>query len=352
MKVLHISSNIAGQTRRLVKAERRLGIGSDMLSFVSGWPGVDSGGFVMVVNKKNYFGKIAGRLRVFLANLKKYDVFHFYFGDSFLYYEPLKVDNWDLPILAMLGKKIVMTFQGCDIRRRDLFLREFDLSPCTYCEDPCDSLRKASKVRKIAKYADALFVSTPDLLLVAPQAQVRPQIAPYLLPSTRTSENTSEDNSLRIFHSPSKRLKKGTEFLISACRKLQNEKYPIELVLSEGVPWNINVETMKGCDVVIDQLCGGWYGNTSVEGMTLGLPTVCYIRDEFLEKMPYGQEFPIINARTDNIYQVLKEIFQNKAMLEGHAEKGPFFVQKYHRADRIAQVTACAYGFITQSRLE
>lgn len=343
--MLHVSPNIAGQTWRLVNAERRLGIESDMLSFVERQPGVDSGGKIIPINKKSYLGKITSRLGVLLGNINKYDVFHFYFGDSFLYYEPLKIDNWDLPLLSLLGKRIVMTFQGCDIRRRDLFERELDLSPCTYCEDPCDSRRKAIRVRKIGKHADALFVSTPDLLLLVPQAQVRPQIAPDLLPVAKNSINPNEGNLIRIFHSPSKRFKKGTNFLVDACHELQKDNLPVELVLSEGVPWNENMEIMKSCHIVVDQLCGGWYGNTSVESMALGLPTVCFVRDEFLNKMPYGQEFPIINARADNIYQVLKEIAGNKAMLREHGEKGPAFVREYHGADHIARIMAHAYGF-------
>jgi len=65
-------------------------------------------------------------------------------------------------------------------------------------------------------------------------------------------------------------------------------------------------------DIVVEQLIYGWWGSTGVETMALGKPVVCYLRPAwkqfFFSVFPEYEELPIIEANTESIYSVLKEL--------------------------------------------
>ena len=65
-------------------------------------------------------------------------------------------------------------------------------------------------------------------------------------------------------------------------------------------------------DIIVDQLIYGWWGSTVVEATALGKPVVCYLRPSwkqfFLKVFPEYPSVPIIEATTDTIYEVLKNL--------------------------------------------
>ena len=345
--MLHGPLNIGGGTWRLVEAERRLGIDSHMLTFRSSWPGMESGGECLHFEKRSRPGRIAARITGFARLLWRFDVFHFYWGDSFIHAPHLGVQHWDFDVLRALGKKIAMTFQGCDIRQKDQFLKEFDLCACSFCEEECGprkQRRKALNVEKTVRCADAVFVSTPDLLSVLPLATLLPQTAPRLSPVDNYSP-PPEGGPMRVLHSPTHRAKKGTNAVLRAVERLREEGIKIELVLNEGLSWERNIEAMRGCHLVLDQLCGGWYGYVSVEAMAMGLPVICHLREDLKARVPYGRDIPIIGADVYSIEEVLRRCSREPGMLAARAARGPAFVSEWHDADAHAGITAAAYGF-------
>ncbi|MBU4217960.1 MAG: hypothetical protein KKB90_03240 [Actinobacteria bacterium] len=350
MRVLHLPHNISGGTWRLVEAERRLGIESELLTFRSGFPGTDRGGVNLALENHRMPANLWKRFLALLTYCSKFDVFHFNWGDSFINSMKFNINHWDMPLLSVLGKKMVTTFQGCDIRRKSISLENFDLYCCTFCDEKdCGGRydrRKASVARKVGGYSDKVFVSTPDLLLVLPQADVLPQVAPDPVSNQSRYQAPRTGEVLRVFHSPTWTAKKGTTFLVNACKRLSDEGNPLELVLSEGRPWDENARLMRSCHLVVDQLCAGWYGGVSVEAMTWGLPAICFVSDELRLRVTYGSEVPLINADINSIYDVLEECLKSPEILNEHGRKGPPFAKKYHSPDSLALVTARAYGFL------
>lgn len=348
MRVLHLPFNIGGGTWRMVEAERRLGLESDLLTFRDTFQGMDVGGISLGFDGLSHPRRILARLAGFLRFANRYDVFHFYWGESFLQAQHLGVNHWDFPLLSALGKTIVMTFQGCDVRQKGRFLEEFDLSVCSSCREECSEKkdrRKAANVRRTNRYARAVFVSTPDLLSVVPGASVLPQPAPDVESLGDSYRPPPPGMPLRVLHSPSHREKKGTGYLLDAIDRLAGEGVELELVLNEGFSWKENMELMRSCHVVVDNLNGGWYGLVSVEAMAIGVPAICYIGEEPRSRVPYGDRMPILSADVNSIGAVLRECARDREMLVGRAREGPVFVERYHNLDELARTTARSYGF-------
>ena len=160
------------------------------------------------------------------------------------------------------------------------------------------------------KYADGIFVSTPDLLEFVPGAVLMPQpIDLSVIEMTRdralkqfkTTISTGQNKQpgiVTVAHAPSNRKIKGTQYLIDAIDALKKEGVPVELFLVEGMSYEEALYISANADIIVDQLLIGSYGQYSVEMMALGKPVICYIRNDLIKHYPPG--LPIINTDIDN----------------------------------------------------
>ena len=117
---------------------------------------------------------------------------------------------------------------------------------------------------------------------------------------------------LRVLHAPNHRHIKGTDALISAVDALKARGHSIELTLVEKKTNAEVLEEIVRADIVVDQLVIGWYAMFAIEGMTLGKPVVCHIRDD-LENL-YRKagllehdELPFLRADVLSIEKLLEE---------------------------------------------
>src|SRR5659263_608331 len=181
MKVLHAPYNISGQASMIAKAQRELGIESDVLVFDQNY--IDyycdinlslSGKSIII---KNYLMMIN-----FVKCFFKYDIFHFHFGFSLL------PNNYDLPILKLFGKKTLMHYWGSDIRQSDIAI----------------------------KYVH--FKTLEELQKVYP---------------AKDDDYKHKNEKIKIVHAPTAREKKGTNYVIAVIERLKQEKYNIDFILVE-----------------------------------------------------------------------------------------------------------------------
>ena len=102
---------------------------------------------------------------------------------------------------------------------------------------------------------------------------------------------TWEDRKIPIIaHSPSTRAKKGTNLFLLACERLKG-KYDFKVNIIENVTHAKCLEEKSKSTIFFDQIGCGSYGNSSVESMSFGIPTICQISDK-----AYSQS----NGRLDN----------------------------------------------------
>jgi len=354
MRVLHCPTDVGGNAWILSRAERKLGLDSEVMVFQKTWLGYPAD--IDLQLTKNHPARSALRLLAFFIKaLTRYDVFHFNFGRSLLPYSrylgPLELS--DLPILKGLGKKIVVTYQGSDVRQKNFCASNFAISAYaeadSYGSDKAylsDALKR-KRADKFGRYAHKIFSLNPDLLYVLPP---RAEFLPYSsvdltewLPSSK-----SKEERFVILHSPTNRSIKGTRYILEAIDRLKDKYKNVVLMLVEGVPHGKVKELYAQADLAIDQLLVGWYGGFAVEMMALGKPVVCYIREEDLKFIP-GQmkdDLPIVNANTDTIYEVLSRLVEQQDQLHLIGERSRAYVERWHDPMKIALRTKEVYESI------
>lgn len=296
IRILHTPANVANNPYVLSRAERELGLVSDVVDFMPA-PRFeyqadvihDLGGRPLVVHA-------AKRSAVLAQAIPRYDVFHFNWGQALL---PLRVGGrvfTELALLKRLGKIVLVTFQGCDVRPR---------AECA-CHNPdcvaADRWR-APNAAAMLRYADRVFYLNPDLGRHLPGAR----FMPYANVDVRAIAPVSpplRDETV-VAHAPTDRDVKGTSHVIEAVEALRAEGIAVRLDLVEGVPHAAALGRLAAADVVVDQLVLGWYGGVAVEAMALGRPVICRI-DEAAN--PFRQHLPIVRATPADLREQLRAL--------------------------------------------
>lgn len=290
-------------------------------------------------------------VRFFFQSMTKYDVFHFNFGGSLL-------SNFRFPflpdvgLLKSAGKKVFISYQGCDGRLKSSARCQFEHSACqsgecgnTWCNWAIDLIRRR-RARVFSRKADAIFCLNPDLCRFVR----RGVFLPYANVNIRqwfpeAASQSRRGKEVVVLHAPSDRRIKGTSYIENALGRIQVLHPNVVLDLLEGVPHAQVRDRMKKADIVIDQLLVGWYGGIGVEAMALGKPVISYIREEDLRFVPAGmaRDLPVVNANIQNLERVVTELIQDEPARKVLGERGRAYVEKWHDPLKIAQTTLAFY---------
>jgi len=301
VKILQLN-NIAGVPVYLNKALRQLGVDSQIVVFRDNthW------GFDHNLNVDR-FPRPAQPFYRFASLLKShldYDIYH-YHSSSFL------TGYADAPLLKALGKKLVYHHHGSDIRGKGIPL--------------------------LSRFADARYVSTPDLLDWAPEAEwlpnpiYRDDYAKYI---TKGGNRGVSNKALKVAHSSKgKREHRKSDAIEKTCLKLQAEGI-VEWVSLEGLPRKEFLKKISEVDVYIDNLGGGWYGMAALEAMSMKKAVCVYVRED-LEG--YGDESAYANVNEGNIEETLRDLAQDEELRQNYAKAGFGYVNKKHDAKKIAK---------------
>ncbi|MCJ7445379.1 MAG: glycosyltransferase family 4 protein [Methanotrichaceae archaeon] len=298
MRVLHIG-NIASVPQELSKAQRKLGLKSDVISF-------QPHAFKYEVDiyrptKLPFPLKYAERLGSLYTIAESYDIFHFHWSSAV----PFGID---LPIWKRLGKKIVLHHHGDDIRQR-------------------------GEAFFYSKFANHIFVSTPDLLEWSPNAIWIPN--PIDLQKLQYIGAKEHSGSLRVVHAPSDRTVKGTDHVIRAIGELKKEGYNVEMVLIENQSYHEAISQYGKADIAVDQLLVGWYGVFAIECMALGKPVCVYIKKD-LESLLSASA--LINTSVDNLKENLRILLEDSALRKKIGLRARNFVEQSHDSNKIARM--------------
>jgi glycosyltransferase involved in cell wall biosynthesis len=298
LRVTHCPVNIAGIPWENVQALRRKGVDARLVVFERGklhheadWS-LDRHGPLpqRLVQQLAAFAKLAPHT----------DVFHFYFGLTLI---PKRLQ---FPLLRALRRKSVFHYLGSDIRG------------------------KSPHELAYGKRADAEIVGSYDAIRWVPEAHVVP---PGL--DLRGLDPIPPSDSPRplVVHAPSNREKKGTQFVIDACRQL-----PVELDIVEGVPHEQARARYARADIVVDQLNAGWHGVFALEAMALGKAVVTYLKPDVVERSAegYGIRIPIVPATKDTLVDALRPLVGSAALRREVGVASRAYDEKVHDIDRVA----------------
>lgn len=255
-------------------------------------------------------------IKLLLSFFRKYDVFHFYFGKTLLPH------NLDVPFYHLFGKKIVMEYLGTDV---DLWL---GLNGVDWRGRPVDRIKILKRVKKQAKQFDKQLVCAPhfhefvDNSIIVPLA-INVSDCPY-----RKLEY-KKGKVLTIMHCPTDRKAKKSDYIEAALDRLKNEGYVFNYKCVTGVSHAKLKEEYISSDIIIDQL-NHWWGTVSVEAMALGRPVIAGYHQHLLHYDKRFENLPIINADIYSIYDVLKDVLEEKYNLEEIGSASREYILKTH----------------------
>ncbi len=262
----------------------------------------------------------------FTLSLFKYDVFHFFSGETIL---TRKLRGFELKTYRLLGKKIIMHFVGSDIRSpkyidwKSKNIKAFltgEISH-TLTEPFQDDL-----ISDALKYADEIIVSTPDLLEIIPTATYIPIFIDIAKTTTELNKHSqSKNDEIVILHAPSNERLKGSKYIYDTLEKiLSNPKYNVKVLTPKtdgkstySVTRYELFELMKKSDIIIDQMIIGWYGLQAVEGVLAQAHVISYTDNKLNSYIK--KDCPIIQANVLTLESTIidyinKPIDQNKSI--------------------------------------
>ena len=203
------------------------------------------------------------RLFILLWVIARFDVIVLGGGSSFFSYR-------ELPLLRLLGKKVVYTLHGTDARPPylDGFFEPEQYGmismACTASIDRPRVLaqahaavvrRRVQAVQRIERHA-SYVVCAPGYshFLRRPYVNFYAVGLPTVAPAGLAAASPARDGVVRILHAPSHQTGKGTADIRAAVESLIEEGLPIEYTEISGQPNSSVFNAIQRCDFVVDQL--------------------------------------------------------------------------------------------------
>ena len=300
LRVTHCPVNLAGVGWTNVHALRRRGVDARLVVFNTQPFRPTQADWDLKRPRSGFLRQQAVQWRAFARLLPQTDIFHFYFGLT------LVPKRLQFPILSATRRKSLFHFLGADIR-----------------DHPKERLTYGLK-------ADARVVGSYAALRFIPfEAEVLP---PGIDLSRYDPVPPIERERVRIVHAPSHLEKKGTEWVIEACKQL-----PVDLDVVHGVLNEQALERYKQADIVVDQLLRDWHGVFSIEAMALGKPVVTSLDEHAVRQTEeaYGIKVPIVRATRDDLVEKLRPLVESFGERKRLGEAGRAYVERVHDIERM-----------------
>jgi glycosyltransferase involved in cell wall biosynthesis len=264
-----------------------------------------------------------------------YDIFRFYFDGGFLTYTALAaLEPW---LLHMAGKKIIVVPYGGDARLESQ-TRQHPINFCMDCVPEtrtCHEGQIRRRVNRLCAQAD-IVLGCADIVNVLPNHEGIWQY-PIDLSGWQPVPARILPRPLRVVHATNHRKYKGTHFLVDAVAELKADGHPVELVLVEKMKTAEAKAIYQSADIIADQFIGGAYALFAMEGMALGKPVLCYLRDDLYAYHPEWDECPIYNTNPSNIKEHILKLIQDDKLRADIGARGPAYVQKYHSLEAVGR---------------
>ncbi len=332
LRILHAPINVAGQPATISRAQRKIGLHSDVLIF----------GDDKLHYEHDYSIHLSAHATMrmkqkilLLKNLiNKYDIFHFHYASSFLPY------YIDLRILRSLKKKVFMHYWGSDVIQTDVAKEYTAFTTEEFMKNypHLDNNKRRAKLAKIEKLATRTIVGDYSLLPFSPNSTVVRQ-ALDISKFAYHGINTDQDY-ITILHAPTNRVTKGTMKIISVVKELQRQHKHVRFMLVENVPHDEAVQMYTQADIIVDDIKQGPYGILAIECMALGKVVINRI-DSKMEK--YYPHLPIINANAESLHTTLSKLISQTGRIRKLGEQGRKYVEANHDSIKIAREISKIY---------
>lgn len=350
---------ISGYYSNLAKGFNELGHGVDFFTYNNhkfDYGGENPPFLIKIANFFNDFKKNKRRNFVVLISILigeffsliwaitaifKYDIFIFGFGQSLIRF------NIDLYILKLLNKTIISNLaHGSEARPvyLDGFIRNSD-------SGKFPSMKKILQKAKTTKKLVSRHEKLATYIIGAPFSSSHFSSQKFInhfdigIPNSACNlknkfKKSDSSKVIRILHSPSHVIGKGTSVIEKAILNLQKKGYLIDFILLKGVPNLEVIKEIKKCDFIVDQI----YSDTplasfATEAAFLGKPSVVGgYGFEYLKKFISPEMFPPSKLCKPNQIEAAIEsllISEKKRLTLGESAKN--FVDKNWNSKEVAK---------------
>jgi hypothetical protein len=261
--------------------------------------------------------------------LPRFDVFMFGFGGSFLW-------GWDLPLLRLFGKRVVLIFHGSDSRPPYLdgvLSRGLDGNGLARA-----ARRQARRVRRRSRHAH-LVVDNPLSGHFQPGPFIPFQIVGRGVDAVPAGTVAAGRSGFRVLHAPSDPEAKGSAAIRLVAEELRGRGVPIDYVELHGVPHSEVVHQLAHADVVVDQL----YSDTLLSGLAseaaaMGRPVIVggYDLDLLDHALPPDLVAPVVRIHPEGLLTALEAQASDPGKSVQSGELSRAFVHDTQRPENVA----------------
>lgn len=129
-------------------------------------------------------------------------------------------------------------------------------------------------------------------------------------PTFRQTQKDQKPGSSVWHHS------KGYDVTMPILEKL-DAAYPglVEVMIFEGIRYDSCIKGKALCDILVDEVVTGSYHRNTLEGLALGVPTVCNVSPEVhgvLVRAAGANDFPVVHATIENLEERLRWLIEMK----------------------------------------
>jgi glycosyltransferase involved in cell wall biosynthesis len=274
-------------------------------------------------------------LSFFLERWDKYDVFHFSWFMSFL------PDNIDVEYLRRSGRLVYFQMHGCFIQYHNRVLVEFTergesvAEMCMHCKKMGWREAYFERWHRGIAHANRVFVTNPCLTHCSPEFEYLPSPLEASLAALPRSMPKAKgpDDPLVVLHAPSNPYIKGTPHVIRAVDELQKEGLNVKLQIIQKMSRAEAMKQYGDCDIFVEQLHLGSYGNAALEAMAHGVPVISSNHPSHAHLAP---GCPIVHADPVTLTARLRELVVDPNLRAELGEKCYTWVREFHSISKIS----------------
>ncbi len=140
---------------------------------------------------------------------------------------------------------------------------------------------------------------------------------------------------------------KSAQELKEAVDELKKMGFNVEWDLVSGVSHSECLRLKNTHHIEFDNMYQGHHGMAGLEAISLGIPTLAYLRPEMVEaykKLGNGEEVPFINVRNkDEIVSVLAKFLGDRKAWQEWSHYCRSWIEKYYNEERLVKMYAALY---------
>jgi glycosyltransferase involved in cell wall biosynthesis len=270
--------------------------------------------------------------RFFVRALWRYDIFHYFFDGGILRLTPLA--GVELPFLKLCGKRVVLLPYGSDAFVYDHItdLNWRAMLMINYALNGNRAEEIEHHLRRFSRHADVVVGCLVHIACL-PRWDVLPLTCYPIDTDSLQPVYPRTEGTVQIVHPTNHRGTKGTEFVVDAVERLQEDGHDIELHVLERMPNAQALELIAGADIFIDQLLFG-YALAALEGLAFGKVVLSGIDDSAaylpFRRYSYLNECPIVPAGPETVYDVLRDLLARREEWPEIGRRSRGYVERRH----------------------